>query len=421
LDDPEYLSFVFIFVLLILSGFFSGSETAFFSINKFQFNRMKEGRKKDTAVFSLLQTPRKLLVTIVLGNLFVNILLTVFATDLLIQKFGVLYGNTIASASITILILIFGEIFPKILALNTVTSFSRFSAPLMRSVLLILKPFSSIFLFIVNFILKLFGLLEYSVSQNINIQDLKSVIDIGSEEGIIHTDENRMLQSVFRFSDTDVQEIMTPRIDMVCIDIRMSIEEIKQIILENRYSRMPVYADNIDNIIGILCVKDVASILAGMKDKQQLIKRFRKAYFVPENKKAYPMLKFMQKHHIHIAIVVDEYGGVEGLLTMEDIIEELVGEIRDESDEIELPYEFIGHNKVKAEAKMNISEINDVLDIDIEESPHFNTIAGYVMNRLGRIPEKGNFVDTDSFSIKVLKMSGNRIDTVIVEKFGEKK
>lgn len=382
---------------------------------------MKEGKKKDTAVFSLLQTPRKLLVSIVLGNLFVNILLTVFATNFLINRFGPIYGNTIASASITTLILVFGEIFPKILALNMVTSFSRFSAPLMNFILFILKPFSSVFLMIVNFILKLFGLLEYSVSQNINVQDLKSVIDIGSEEGIIHMDENRMLQSVFRFSDTDVQEIMTPRIDMVCIDITMSVDEIKQIILDNRYSRMPVYANNIDNIIGILCVKDIASILAGMDDKQQIIKRLRKAYFVPENKEAYPMLKFMQKHHTHIAIVVDEYGGVEGLLTMEDIIEELVGEIHDESDEIELLYEFIDHNKVKAEAKMNISEINDVLDLEIEESPHFNTIAGYVMNRLGKIPEEGNFVDTDRFSIKVLNMSGNRIDTVIVEKFGEKK
>ncbi|PLX20014.1 MAG: hemolysin [Candidatus Muiribacterium halophilum] len=416
MDDPEYLSLIFVFILLVLSAYFSGSETAFFSINKFQFNRMKEGRKKDSAVFKVLERPRRLLVTIVLGNLFVNILSTVAVTSALVKRFGPVKGNTLASGLMMFLLLLFGEISPKIIAINTVESFTRLSAPIMKFFIFLFTPISTILLFIVNTILKIFGLTEYSTSKNISVEDLKSIIDMGSEEGIIHIDETKMLQSVFRFSDTDVQEIMTPRIDMVCLDINMSIEGLKHIILENRYSRMPVYDENIDNIIGILCVKDIASILNNLQDKQELINKLRKPYFVPENKEAYPMLKFMQKHHTHIAIVVDEYGGVEGLLTMEDIIEELVGEIHDESDEVELPYEFIDQNTIKAEAKMNITEVNDVLDLEIEENPHFNTIAGFIMHRLGKIPEVGEFVDTSDLNVKVLSMDGNRIEKVLIHR-----
>ena len=409
MEDGDYLNLIIIGLLIVLSAFFSGSETAFFSIDKFKYDKII---KKNRFVYYLLERPRKLLITIILGNLFVNILATITATTFFVNKYGQNHGNTISAITMTLVLLFFGEITPKMIAVNYSAYFVRYSSPFIRLIMYILTPISNLLLFIVNKILKIFGMNEYSINKHISQEELKTIIDMGSEEGVIKTDETKMLRSVFEFSDTSVGEIMTPRIDMVCVDIKLSISNIKRIIKEEQFSRIPVYEDSIDNIIGILYIKDILLYLSGIKEMDDLKKHLRKAYFVPETKRAYSLLNFMQKHKTHIVMVSDEYGGTEGLVTMEDIIEELVGEIHDEHDIEDIEYKFIDNNTLEVYAKIHTDTVNELLGLSIPDHSDYNTMGGYVMHVLGRIPNENDLITLENFDIKVLKMDFNRIETL---------
>jgi len=415
LEDGDYLSLIFIAILILISGYFSGSETAFFSLNKFKLNKLRK-KKKNNFLIYLLERPRKLLITIILINLFVNILATVLATEFFINKFGILKGNIASSVIMTLLLLFFGEITPKLIAVNTAETFSVISAPFMSFFVFILNPISRIFLKIVNLFLKILKMNEYTTESSISSEELKTIIDMGNEEGIIKQDEKDMLRSVFEFSDTDVKEIMTPRIDMTCIDVNTSIIEIARLIREEQFSRIPVYEGNVDNILGILYVKDILPYLAGLKELTNIKQYLRSAFYVPESKTASSLLKFMQINKTHIVMVADEYGGTEGLVTMEDLIEELVGEIHDEYDEIDKEYEFFDNNTIIVNAKMHIDDINELLDLKIPENIGFNSIGGFIMNRLGRIPEENDIIKNEEFDVFVLKMEGNRIEKVKILK-----
>ncbi|MFA5478510.1 MAG: hemolysin family protein [Candidatus Muiribacteriota bacterium] len=409
MEDGDYLNLIIIGLLIVLSAFFSGSETAFFSIDKFKYDKII---KKNRFVYYLLERPRKLLITIILGNLFVNILATITATTFFVNKYGQNHGNTISAITMTLVLLFFGEITPKMIAVNYSAYFVRYLSPFIRLIMYILTPISNLLLFIVNKILKIFGMNEYSINKHISQEELKTIIDMGSEEGVIKTDETKMLRSVFEFSDTSVGEIMTPRIDMVCVDIKLSISNIKRIIKEEQFSRIPVYEDSIDNIIGILYIKDILLYLSGIKEMDDLKKHLRKAYFVPETKRAYSLLNFMQKHKTHIVMVSDEYGGTEGLVTMEDIIEELVGEIHDEHDIEDIEYKFIDNNTLEVYAKIHTDTVNELLGLSIPDHSDYNTMGGYVMHVLGRIPNENDLITLENFDIKVLKMDFNRIETL---------
>ncbi|MCK9224593.1 MAG: hemolysin family protein [Candidatus Muirbacterium halophilum] len=415
MEDGDYLSLIFIAILILISGYFSGSETAFFSLNKFKLNKLRK-KKKNNFLIYLLERPRKLLITIILINLFVNILATVLATEFFINKFGILKGNIASSVIMTLLLLFFGEITPKLIAVNTAETFSVISAPFMSFFVFILNPISRIFLKIVNLFLKILKMNEYTTESSISSEELKTIIDMGNEEGIIKQDEKDMLRSVFEFSDTDVKEIMTPRIDMTCIDVNTSIIEIARLIREEQFSRIPVYEGNVDNILGILYVKDILPYLAGLKELTNIKQYLRSAFYVPESKTASSLLKFMQINKTHIVMVADEYGGTEGLVTMEDLIEELVGEIHDEYDEIDKEYEFFDNNTIIVNAKMHIDDINELLDLKIPENIGFNSIGGFIMNRLGRIPEENDIIKNEEFDVFVLKMEGNRIEKVKILK-----
>ncbi|MFW5781974.1 MAG: hemolysin family protein, partial [Candidatus Muiribacteriaceae bacterium] len=248
----------------------------------------------------------------------------------------------------------------------------------------------------------------------ISQEELKTIIGMGNQEGIINSDEKQMLRSVFEFSKTDVHEIMTPRIDMLCIDANDDIEKIKENIRNEQFSRIPVYKDTVDEIVGILYVKDVLSYLSGIKEMDDIKPFLRKAYFVPESKNAYSLLRFMQRTKTHIVMVVDEYGGVEGLVTMEDIIEELVGEIHDEHDEEELEYRALDERTFIVDARIRNDELGELLGVEIQENNDYNTISGYIMHKLGRVPHTGDIVSNDDFEVEVLSMDGNRIEEIKV-------
>ncbi|MGM0606919.1 MAG: hemolysin family protein [Candidatus Muiribacteriota bacterium] len=412
MEETQFINAIIIVGLLLFSAYFSGSETAFFSIDKFRFNQLI---KKSKSVYYLLEKPRKLLVSILLGNLFVNVLVTITATSLFIAEFGEKRGSLYSSIIMTFLLLLFGEIIPKVIAVNNTPLYVRLSAPLIKVLMFIFTPLSSLILHIVNKILKIFGLSEHSVNQHISQDELKTIIDMGNEEGVIKIHETQMLRSVFEFSDTSVAEIMTPRIDMVCIDVNDDFESIKNLIKQQQFSRIPVFDGDLDNIIGILYVKDILPYLTEKKRIDNVKYYLRKAFFVPESKGAYSLLKYMQKHKTHIVIVSDEYGGNEGLVTMEDIIEELVGEIHDEYDEEDIYYKFLDKNKLEVSAKININELNDFLNYKIiREHEDFNTLGGYILHKLGNIPEENDTFEDGKLTVKVLRMEGNRIDRALL-------
>lgn len=415
MEDGDYLSFILIAVLLLISAYFSGSETAFFSLNKFKINKLSE-KKKNSFLIYLLEKPRKLLISIILVNLFVNILATVIATEFFVERFGTAQGNILTTIVMTMLLLIFGEITPKILAVNTAETFALISAPAMSFFVFILTPFSKVLLKIVNLFLKILRMHEYTTDSVISSDELKTIIEMGNQEGIIKQDEKEMLRSVFEFSDTDVKEIMTPRIDMICIDVKSSLEDISRIIRQEQFSRIPVYENSIDNIIGILYVKDILPFLAGLKEMHDIRKFLRPAFYVPESKTANSLLKFMQLKKTHIVMVADEYGGTEGLVTMEDVIEELVGEIHDEYDDEDKEYEFFDKNTIIVNAKMHIYDLNEILELNIPEYNEYSSISGFIMHKLGRVPEENDVIKCDGFDIFVIKMDGNRIEKVRISK-----
>jgi CBS domain containing-hemolysin-like protein len=393
-------------LLLFLSGFFSSAETALFSISKVRAIHLA---KQKGATYRLIKKmkddPHRLLSTILIGNNFVNVGASAMATAITINMVSS-HAVGIATGIMTFLILIFGEIFPKSIA-------TRNNILIARLVIFPLYWLSILFtplILFLNFIPKLTGKIRRKPV--VTEEELMTFVEVVEEEGGIEEEEKELIENIFEFDDTNASEIMTPRADMFVIEGNetLKLEEIAQ----SGYTRIPVIDGDIDHVVGILNVKDLLKHQAISHEKADVLKIMRKPYFVPENKKLDSLLKQFQKRKQHLAIVVDEHGGVSGLITLEDALEEIVGEIVDETDTFEPHIVKLKKDEWRVLGKSEIDEVNDKIPMQIPDSKEYDTFSGYVLNQIGRIPHEKEEIPLGRFLVTVNEMDGNRISEYIV-------
>jgi len=425
LDDPLNLIILIFEVIallgfIIFSAFFSGTETALFSLNKLQLKKMQKKEENNWRVKSiirLLDDPQRTLISILIGNMFVNISASSLATYLAIKFFGNI-GIGIASGIMIFIILVFGEIVPKSLAVANAEIVSKKIARPIEIISTGLFPLIKFFKIIISVLYYFLRMKKNKEKKEITEEDLITLIDVGKDEGVIEEEEKKMIRNIFEFGDTMVKEVMIPRVDMACIHSDTKLNSILKLIKKVGHSRIPVYEETIDNVIGILYAKDLLGIYEQWytsKEKFDLKQIIRKAYFVPENKKIDDLLDIFQRDKIQIAIAIDEYGGTAGLVTMEDVVEEVVGEIIDEYDtEIKL-FKITEDNTVIADGNISIEKINEILNIEIPENG-FETLGGFIFDLLGRVPKKGEKVKYHNLQIIIEQVVKNRIRRVKIIK-----
>lgn len=395
-------------VLILLSGFFSSSETALFSISRTKAIYLaKEGGKTCRLIKRMKDDPHTLLTTILIGNNLVNVAAAAFATAITIRAFPN-YAVGIATGIITFLILVFGEVFPKSIATRNNLLIAKLTIHPIFWLSLVFFPVIK-FLY---FIPWLTGRIKKTHS--ITEEELKTFVDEVENEGEIKEEEKELIHNIFEFDDTNASEIMTPRADMfvVAVDNDLNLEEI----IKSGFTRFPVIKGDTDHVLGIMHIKDLFMLLAKGVEKIDVRKIMRTPYFVPENKKLDSLLKQFKRTKNHMAIVVDEHGGVSGLITLEDALEEIVGEIADETDKEE-PYIVRLKNQTWVVlGKTEIDDVNEQLELDIPDTGSYDTFSGYILDKLGKIPKENDEIDLGQHTATVKQKDGNRIIKYIVKK-----
>ena len=380
---------ILIIILIIFSAYFSATETAFTSVNRIKMKSLaSDGDAKAERVLSLSERFDKLLTTILVGNNIVNIWMTAIATALFIQLYGK-HGATIATVVITLVVLIFGEITPKNIAKEKSESFSKFSAPIISFFMTILTPINFIFTKWKEFITKIFNL---GREEAITDDEIMTMVEEAETGGSIDEHRSELIQNAIAFDELTAEDVMTPRPDMVAVDTEITQEELNQIFKETGYSRLPVYEEDIDHILGVINQKDYHNQIAGTDRK--IVDFIIPVVFVGESMKIFDLLRKMQQMKTHMAIVIDEYGGTEGLVTMEDMIEELVGEIYDEHDVV-ISKEImpLQNGSYRVQASANLSRIFDYLDVDADVQ-EVNTVNGWVAMNLDHLPARDDRFQT---------------------------
>ena len=412
-------------ILIFLNAFFAASEIAFISLNDAKIEKQaKEGNKKAEQIEKMLRTPSKFLATIQIGITLAGFLSSAFASDTFAEKLApMLYQlmpfinlgvwKSISIILITIILsfftLVFGELVPKRLAMKNYEKIAFGTIGVIRVISIVTSPFVKFLTFVTNTISKLFGVGEND-EESITEEEIKMMVDQGEEKGTIKEEEKELINNVFEFNDITVSEIMRHRKDIFAVDINISTDELIDELSkeEYRYSRIPVYDETIDEIKGILYVKDV---LKNINKKSFKVKNVVKdAYFVSQNRLINEVFKEMQKNKTQIAIIVDEYGGTAGLITMEDILEELVGDIYDEYDKVEKEFERIDENTYLLAGNVPIYDVNKILNADIPEGD-YDTISGFLLEKLGRIPEDEEtpIIETEKVTYKIEEYEDKRI------------
>jgi CBS domain containing-hemolysin-like protein len=418
LDDLPIGYLIILVIFLFLSAFFSGAETALTSLGKLKVKElMQKGEKWKKTIAIWIEDPNKILTTILIANNVVNIGAASLATALCIEIFkskgiGIAWGVT------TFLILEFGEITPKIFARQHAEKLSLLVIKPLRVLSFFLSPLIKALVFLTNLFLKPLGGEMKKESSFITEEEIRGLISAGEKEGVLEEGEREMLHSIFEFGDTRVSEVMIPRVDMVAIEEGITLDLLLNLIKEKRHSRIPVYREDIDEIVGIFYVKD----LLGLWREDQEIKvkdLMRSPYFVPELKKVSDLLHEFQKKKVHMAIVVDEYGGVSGLVTLEDLLEEIVGEIRDEYDVEEILYKRLEDGSILVNAKMDIGEANKKLKINIPEDDDPETVGGFILDLLGRVPRRGEEVEYKNLKIIIVEANEHSLSKLKIKKVKE--
>lgn len=397
-------SIIAIIVLVILSGYFSATETAFTSLNRIKLKNMaQDGNNKAKEVLELSDKYDKLLSTILIGNNIVNIAMTAVSTVLFMDLLGPTYGATASTVVITIVVLIFGEISPKSLSKEAPESFAMFSAPIIKLCMVVLTPVNFIFS---EWKVLLSKLIKIDDSGVITGDEIKTIVEEAETVGGIESEQSELIQNAIEFNDLRAEDVLTPRVDMEAIEIGLSEDEVAKIFKETGYSRLPVYEDDLDRILGVLNQKDFHNYIVGTN---KTISDFVKPVaFVAGSMKIATLLKKLQAMKAHIAIIVDEYGGTEGLVTMEDIIEELVGDIYDEHDAImSQEVTLLQNGSYRVMCNANLVKVFDYFEIN--EEFDVNTVNGWVVLQLDKLPRKGDefMVTYDNKEIKVRVTKAN--------------
>ena len=408
-DSSSLTMIVILILLVILSAYFSATETAFTSLNRIRLkSKADAGNRRAALALRLVDQYDNLLSTILVGNNIVNLSASSLATVFFTEGLRLQNGAVISTAVITIVVLIFGEVSPKSLAKEYPESFAMFSAPIMRILMVILTPVNFLFSLLKKLLSKVF---HKQGDSGITEEELVTMVDQAESEGGLDQHESKLIRSAIEFNDMEVDEILTPRVDIVAVEDTDSMDDIAQAFAESGYSRLPVYHEDIDDIIGVIHEKDFhAARYRGQTDVKAITGPM---LYTTGNTKISELLRILQREKAHMVIVVDEYGGTEGLVTLEDIVEELVGEIWDEHDEV------IEEFKKQEDGSYLIScsaDLTDLFDLfSIKGECDANTISGWVMEQIGRIPEEGDHFISDGLDVTVTKVDHRRVLEIRVE------
>jgi CBS domain containing-hemolysin-like protein len=411
------ISLAFLIILLALSAFFSASESAFFSANRMKIKHLAEnGDKNAIKMLDFYNSPDKILTTILVGNNIANAAVVSIATYMISK---ILTGQativSITTITMSILILIFGEISPKTLAVSKADKISLLFITPIYYLYKIFSPPVRLLSFIGKSIIRIFGVKEIISKHDITEDEARTFLSSYVEKWHITKTRKKILESAFYLKEILVKEIMIPRTDIIAIDVNYPLSKIISIIQKYGYSRYPVYQDNLDNIKGILYVKDIISI-ALTKSHFKIEDFLREPYYLPDNANIENAMRQMQKNKVHVAMVVDEYGGLEGLLTLEDILEEIVGEIQDEYDTEEAPIAKLQRENLwQIQGDANIRELNEILPEKLPEEDHYNTIAGFILKIADKIPQESEIYKYKNYTFQIQKMEGNKISSVLVK------
>ncbi len=418
-----------IIIFILLNGLFASAEIAVVTLRRTRVKQLiDEGNKRAVILDNFRKQPNRFLATIQVGITLAGVLASAIGGVAAVEIIKPMLKNVpiplisassqaiaigIVAAIITYFFIVFGELIPKSIALSHPESTGLLIAPFIEKFSKLVMPFVQILRGSTNLLLKPFGKRAFSERGYISEEEIKLLIEEGKERGIFEAEEKELIHSVFEFTDMSVKEVMVPSTQMVMISLSMSMEDIKTIIAEEQFSRYPVFGKDLNDIRGILYAKDFLNTLAmGRADIRKLIKP---PFFIPETMKISNLLREMQKKRIHMALVIDEYGGVSGLVTMEDLLEEIVGEIRDEYD-VESPVIQLGDGTFRIDASISIRDLKEDYEIEIPESPEYETLSGFLLTALQRIPKIGDVVQIDKKKITILEMVGQRIAKVKLEK-----
>ena len=396
--------------LLVLSALFSSSETALTTVNRIRIRTLAgQGDKRAMTLLAVLQNPEKMLSVILIGNNVVNLYASSLATTVTLSLFGSkLVG--VATGILTLAVLVFGEVAPKTMASRNAEQIALRAAGPVKCLMWLFTPLVFVVNNLARLVMKLFGADRPGKRELMTAEELRTIVQVGHEEGVIENSERKMIDNVFDFGDRSARDIMIPRIDMTCIDVEAGYDELMEVVREEKYTRIPVYKESADTIVGILNIKD---LLFRAQDKPfRIAELMRKPLFTYEQKKTSELMVEMRKNYTNLAIVLDEYGVTAGMVTMEDILEEIVGEIRDEYDrDEEKSIRRIAPNTYLIEGNVKIDDVNEVLQLHLA-SEDYESIGGYVLEQLEHFPKEGECVTKGGISFTVTRMEQTRIAEV---------
>lgn len=434
-DGNLLLQILLLAVLIFLNAFFAASEIAIISLNDSKIRKMaEEGHKKAKQVLKLTADSSNFLATIQIGVTLAGFLTSATAAQSMAEPLARWFVDTVPAAlpylsvvqtvSVVVITLImsyfslvFGELVPKRIAMQKAESLSFAVVGVLRAVSIVMKPFVRFLSLSTNLVVRLFGMDPHADEENVTEEEIRMMVDVGEEKGVIENTQKEMINNIFEFDDITAEDIMTPRTDMAALDTEDGIEEALRIGVDEGYSRLPVYEDDIDHIIGILYIKDLLpyvgqSIPQGVSIRQIV----REAYFVPGTKRCGELFSEMTEKHVQMAVVVDEYGGVAGIVTMEDLLESIVGNIQDEFDHEDEEVTQTGDNTFEVDGSIDIEELGELLGVKLPEG-EYDTVAGFIMDRLGRIPGEDEHpeITYENVAFTVQKVEDRRIDLVHIE------
>lgn len=409
----DTVSFIIIVVCIVMSAYFSATETAFSSLNRIRVKNMAEkGSRRAQLVLKLSEKYDDLLSTILIGNNIVNIACASIATVLFVSLLGNEAGPSVSTAVITVAVLVFGEVSPKSVAKESPEKFAMFSAPLLSVLIKVLLPFNFLFRQWKKMLSLIFRTADDS---GITEEELLTFVDEAKQDGGIDEQESMLIHSALEFTEQEAIDILTPRINITAVSTEDTKEKVASVFAETAFSRIPLYKDSLDHIVGIIYHKDFYNyVYNGDKKISEII---RPTLYVPKNKKVGVLLKELQKKKLHFAVVLDEFGGTVGIITLEDILEELVGEIWDEHDEVSDDIEIKSEDEFVASGFARVDELFEVLGIDANNADIQSVIVnGWVMNELGQMPEKNSTFEYEGYHITVLEIVENRVGKILVKR-----
>ncbi|MBO5372208.1 MAG: HlyC/CorC family transporter [Lachnospiraceae bacterium] len=403
------VSLIIIVACIVMSAYFSATETAFLSINRIRMKNMAEkGNKKAALVLQMSEKYDSMLSTILIGNNIVNILSASLATVLFVEMLGDEAGPSVSTLVTTVVVLIFGEISPKSIAKESPEKFAMFSAPILNVLMIVLTPANILFGWWKKLLSVLF---KASEDTGITEEELLTIVEEAEQGGGIDKEESDLIRSAIEFNELETIDILTPRIDVVAIAEDTSKDKIAEIFAKTGYSRLPVYKESVDQITGILYQKDFHNYV--YHTNENVSDYVRPVIFTTKNKKVDELMKELQREKLHFAVIVDEFGSMLGIVTLEDILEELVGEIWDEHDTVEQEIVQISEHEYLVSGKTNIEKVFECFEKEAEFDVH--TVSGWVMEQLERIPQIGDEFESDGLEVRVVQMTGRRVEQISIK------